>query len=215
MVTRGGSIELFEIGRIRFRPLEKEDICLMDRWEDHHVVTLFARGKTLVFKAREEIKREYEEYLENRSKTRLIVELVEDSKEIGIATYKDRNGDVRSTDIGCYIGEPSYWNQGLGKEIALGFCEMLFYQQKYDRLSAWSSSVNTRAHSVLESVGFQLSGRARKSGYMMGKKIDWLMFDILREEYIPKRKEYLNKYLTEAQLETYSEDYCSLKSYKP
>ncbi len=206
---------MYEIGRIRYRPFEREDLCLMDRWENKHEVTLFARGKPLVFKSIEENERDYEKYLEDKDKTRLVVELmVEDDKDIGIATFKERDGDVREASIGTYIGEQRYWNLGLGKEIALGLCEMMFYQKNYDRLSAWSSSINKRAHKVLEAVGFQLSGRARKSGYLMGRRIDWCMFDLLKEEYMPRRKEYIEKYLTKDQIKAYYENHCSLNHLK-
>lgn len=204
---------MYDIGKIRFRPFREEDICLMERWENRHKVTLFARGKPLVFKNREDIEREYQEYIEDKNKKRLVVELIEeDYKDIGIATYKDRSGDIREAGVGTYIGEERYWNLGLGKEIALGLCEMLFFQLNYERLSAWSSSINKRAHKVLEGMGFQLTGRARKSGYMMGRRIDWCMFDLLREEYMPKRKKYLETYLTEEQLKAYLDNHCSLKS---
>ncbi len=206
---------MYEIGRLRFRPFERSDLYLMDRWEDRHDVTLYARGRPLVFKSMEENEREYEEYLKDKSKRRLIVEYLVDEKDIGIATYKDVGNEVRTADVGCYIGEQKYWNMGLGKEITLGLCEMLFYLQNYERLSAWSSSVNPRAHRVLEAMGFHLSGRARKSGYIMGRRVDWCMFDLLREEYIPKRREYLERYLSESQLKCYLEDFCTLGIQKP
>lgn len=204
---------MYEIGRIRFRPFLKEDLGMMMRWENSHEVTLFARGKPLVFKSPEEIQNEYDDYLKDDKKQRLIVELIEDDKDIGIATYKDRSGFVREASVGTYIGEELYWNKGLGKEITLGLCEMLFFQLNYDRLSAWSSSINERAHKVLKSFGFKLSGRARKSGYLMGRRIDWCMFDLLREEYMPKREKYLDHYLTEEQLDTYYEKHCTLHSF--
>ncbi|MEF8874191.1 MAG: GNAT family protein [Candidatus Thermoplasmatota archaeon] len=186
---------MFEIGRIRFRPFGREDLSFLEKWENARKVTLYARGRPLVFKNSEEIEKEFEEYMDDEDKHRFMIELRENEKNIGIATYEERNRKVRSGDIGTYIGEQEYWNDGIGKEIALGLCDLLFFHKNFDRLSAWSSTFNKRSHKVLKSVGFQQSGRARKSGYIFGKRIDWLMFDLLREEYISNRDSNLEKIL--------------------
>lgn len=200
---------MFEIGKIRFRPLAREDTASLEKWENEYKVTLYSRGQPLVFKNSDEIEKEYEEYLENEDKKKFIVELTENDKTIGIATYEDHSNSVKNADIGTYIGEKEFWNQGLGKHITLGLCEMLFFHLNYDRLSAWSSSVNKRAHKVLETFGFKKTGRARKSGFLFGKRIDWVMFDLLKEEYIENREELLEKYLDDK--EAYIKNYCKLK----
>ncbi|MFW6305138.1 MAG: GNAT family N-acetyltransferase [Candidatus Saliniplasma sp.] len=186
---------MFEIGKIRFRVMNREDIPLLENWESEYQVTLFSRGEPLVFKNRDNIENEYEENLKNDDKQVMIVEMIKDDKAIGIATIKKRGNKVKNADIGTYIGEKKYWNLGLGTNITLGMCEMLFFHKNYDRISAWSSSINKRAHKVLERFGFKKTGVARKSGYLFGKRIDWVFFDLLKEEYMEKRDEYLEEYL--------------------
>ncbi len=200
---------MFDIGRVRLRPLRKEDLTFLEKWENTREVTLYARGDPIVFKNSQEIEREFEEDLENDDKQNFIVEMRDDGKDIGIAHYKKRSGAVRNADIGTYIGDKNYWNQGIGKEITLGLCEMLFYHKNFDRLSAWSSSFNKRSHKVLKKVGFKKSGRARKSGYLFGKRIDWLMFDLLREEYMSNREACLENILGEKKVE-YENSQCKL-----
>ncbi len=186
---------MFEIGRIRFRAFVKNDLSYLEKWENSREVTLYSRGDPLVFKSTEDIERQFQETLEDEDRHRFMIEMKENGKNIGVATYKERGSKVKNADIGTYIGEQDYWNQSIGKEIALGLCEVLFFHKNFDRLSAWSSSFNKRSHKVLESVGFQNSGRARKSGYVFGKRIDWLMFDLLREEYMSNRESYLEDIL--------------------
>lgn len=186
---------MFEIGKIRFRVMGREDIPLLENWESEYQVTLFSRGEPLVFKNRDNIENEYEENLKNDDKQVMIVEMIKDDKAIGIATIKKRGNKVKNADIGTYIGEKKYWNLGLGTNITLGMCEMLFFHKNYDQISAWSSSINKRAHKVLERFGFKKTGVARKSGYLFGKRIDWVFFDLLKEEYMEKRDEYLEEYL--------------------
>ncbi len=188
---------MFEIGEIRYRAMDRDDIPLLENWESEHQVTLFSRGEPIVFKNRDDIEKEYEENLKDDDKLVMIVELIKDDKAIGIATVKKHSGKVRNADIGTYIGEKKYWNLGLGTNITLGLCEMLFFHKNYDRISAWSSSINKRAHKVLERFGFKKTGIARKSGYLFGKRMDWVFFDLLKEEYMEKRDVYLDEYLKE------------------
>ncbi|MFO7991075.1 MAG: GNAT family protein [Thermoplasmata archaeon] len=200
---------MFEIGRIKFKPLSRDDLSLVEKWENRFFVTLYSRGRPLVFKNADDVEKDYEEMMENQSKHRFIIELRENDKSIGIATYDDHSGTVKNADVGTYIGEEDFWNKGIGKDVTLGFCEMLFFHQNYDRPSAWSSSINKRAHKVLTEFGFKKSGVARKSGYLFGKRIDWYMFDLLREEYMATRDEYLDKYLDDK--DEYIRSTCMLK----
>lgn len=200
---------MFEIGRIRFRPFTREDLSFIERWENEYDVTLYSRGKPLVFKNRDEIEKGFEEYLKDEDEQRFIIELKEDNKCIGMAKYEDHSRAVRNADIGTYIGEKDYWNRGIGKEIAFGFLEILIFHKNYDRVVAWSASINKRAHKVLEALGFKKSGIARKSGYLFGKRIDWYMFDILREEYMKNRDDYMDMYLEDKQ--EYIREHCRLK----
>lgn len=57
--------------------------------------------------------------------------------------------------------------------------------------------MNKRAHKVLERFGFKKTGRARKSGFLFGKRLDWVMFDLLKEEYMGNRQEYLDEFLAD------------------
>jgi len=201
---------MFEIGRIRFRPISKEDLSFLERWENNFRVTLYARAQPLVFKNTQDIENEFEEYMENGDKHQFMLEKKKDDKKIGIASYKDRSNSVKNASLGTYIGEPEEWNQGIGSEITLGLCEMLFFQKNYDRLSARSASFNKRAQNILEDVGFKETGRARKSGYVFGKRIDWVIFDLLREEYMPERQELLKKILGERK-EEYIKNTCKIR----
>ncbi len=201
---------MFEIGRIRFRALTKDDLSFLEKWENSFQVTLYARAQPLVFKNTQDIREEFEEYMENDDKQEFILEKKKDDKKIGIATYKDRSNSVKNANIGTYIGELEEWDKGIGREITLGLCEILFFQKNYDRLSARSASFNKRAQTILEDVGFKKTGRARKSGYVFGKRIDWVMFDILREEYMPKRQELLEEILGEKK-EEYVKNTCKIR----
>ncbi len=201
---------MFELGRIRFRPFSEEDLSNLEKWENTRDITLYSRGRPYVFKNINEIKEDFEEYQENEDKQQFVIELKENDKKVGIVNYEKKSDMVRTADIGTYIGEREYWDQGIGKEITLGLCEILIYHKNYDRLSAWSSAFNKRSHKVLKAVGFKKGGRARKSGYLFGKRVDWLMFDILRSEYLNEREAILEKILGEEK-ERYVVSQCKLR----
>ena len=201
---------MFTIGRLRFRPLGRDDLTILEKWENSFKVTLYSRGEPLVFKNNEDIEKDFEKYMENDDKQQFILEKIEDGKRIGIATYRDKSRKVKNASIGTYIGEPDEWNQGIGREIAVGLCEILFFHKNYDRLTAKSASFNKRAQTVLEDVGFQKTGTERKSGYVFGKRIDWDNFDLLREEYMGVRQETLEKVLGENK-EDYVKQSCKIR----
>lgn len=201
---------MFQIGRINFKPFSEDDLSLINKWENSFKVTLYSRAEPLNFKNSKDIEKEFEEYLENDDKQQFIVGKKENNKKIGIASYTDRSNKVKNADLGTYIGEKDEWNKGLGGEITLGLCEILFFHKNYDRLSAWSASFNKRAQSVLEEVGFKNTGRARKSGYLFGKRIDWLMFDLLRSEYMDRREEILDNILGDRKKE-YLNKFCKIR----
>ncbi|MFP4001518.1 MAG: GNAT family N-acetyltransferase [Thermoplasmata archaeon] len=201
---------MFEIGRIRFKPLGRDDLPILEKWENNFMVTLYSRGEPLVFKNTEDVEKEFEEYMDDDDKQQFILQKKKDDKRIGIATYKDRSRKVKNANIGTYLGERDEWNQGIGREIALGLCEILFFHKNYDRLSARSASFNKRAQTVLKDVGFQKTGTARKSGYVFGKRIDWDIFDLLREEYMEDRQGILESILGEDK-EGYVKNSCKIR----
>lgn len=201
---------MFDIGRIKFEPLSRNDLSILEKWENCFQVTLFSRGEPLVFKNSDDIEKDFEEYMDNEDKQQFILKKKEDNKRIGIATYKDRSWKVRNAKIGTYIGEPDEWNQGIGREIAAGLCEILFFHKNYDRLSAKSATFNKRAQKVLEDVGFKKTGTERKSGYVFGKRIDWEIFDLLREEYMEDRQDILERVLGERK-EEYVRNSCKIR----
>ncbi len=203
---------MLEIGRIRFRPLMRDDLSTLAKWKGKLEVTLFSAGEPFLFMNDEDIERDFEDYMDNKNEQRFIIEMRNDDKKIGLAYYRDltNQNKVKNAKIGTYIGEEEYWAKGLGKEITLGLADLLLYHRNFDRLSVMSAAVNKRAHETFEAVGFKKTGRARKKGYLFGKRIDWYLFDLLREEYMSNRDELLDKILGKSK-EDYLTNFCSLK----
>lgn len=139
-----------------------------------------------------------------------IVELIDTSEPIGTAVIRRQEwSNVKSADLGTYIGKKEYWGKGYGKQITVSLLEMCFLFLNMERCVAWSIEYNERAHQTLESCGFKKGGVVRHTALVNGKKWNSYHFDILREEYMNIREDLLEKTLRE-RLDEYLKKHSSL-----
>jgi RimJ/RimL family protein N-acetyltransferase len=201
---------MFEFGDIRFRPVEKDDLKLFHEWENDFELMMYSRSKPLNFMNMEQIERRYEEWTKQKKDIHFIVELVDTNEPIGTAVIRREEwSNVKSADIGTYIGKKEYWSKGYGKQITVAMLEMCFIFLNMERCEAWSVEYNTRAHKTLEACGFKKGGVMRQTVLVNGKKWDSYHFDMLHEEYMNIREDILRKTLGE-KLDEYLKKHCSL-----
>ena len=200
---------MFEFGDIRFRPIEKEDLKTLHRWENDFELIMYSRSKPINFVNMTQLEKLYEEWVKDKKHLRFIVELRTHAKEaLGIARLQLGTwGNVRTADVGTYIGKKALWGKGLGRQITVALLEIAFNQLNADRCEAWSVEFNRRAHKSLEACGFQKCGVARQVAFVNGRKWDGYHFDILRDEYLPMRMELLKQTLNE-KTEEYLQKHC-------
>ncbi|MDH7563457.1 MAG: GNAT family protein [Candidatus Bathyarchaeota archaeon] len=120
--------------------------------------------------------------------------------------------NVKTVDIGTYIGKKGLWGKGLGTQITVALLEMAFNQLNADRCEASSVEYNERAHKALVACGFKKSGVTRQSAFVNGRKWDRFYFDILRDEYLQIRADLLKKTLGN-KLDEYIKKHCTIKGY--
>ncbi len=189
---------MFEFGDVRFRPMEREDLKLLHGWENDFEVTMNSRNLPLNFVSMPQLEKRFEKWIEDERETRFIVELAESKEAVGIARIELMDwSNVRTADVGTYIGKKELWGKGFGKHIAVGLLEMCFNELNVDRCEASSVEYNIRAHKGLEACGFKRTGISRKSAFVNGKVWDRYHFDLLREEYLTIRMELLKSTLGE------------------
>ena len=189
---------MFEFGDVRFRSMEREDLKLLHGWENDFEVTMNSRNLPLNFVSMPQLEKRFEKWMEDERETRFIVELAESKEAVGIARIELMDwSNVRTADVGTYIGKKELWGKGLGKHIAVGLLEMCFNELNVDRCEASSVEYNVRAHKGLEACGFKRTGISRKSAFVNGKVWDRYHFDLLREEYLAIRMELLKSTLGE------------------
>lgn len=194
---------MFQFGDVMFRPIEKQDLDLLHTWENYAELMMYSRSRPLNFQSITQLEKQFEERLKEEKHLRLIIELVDTKKPIGIARLEQRDWDnVKTGHIGTYIARKEFWGKGLGRQITVALLEMTFMQLNAERCDAGSIEYNSRAHKTLMWCGFKKSGIYRKIHYVNGRKWDHFYFDLLREEYLNVRMELLRKTL-EDRLEQY------------
>jgi len=189
-------MSMFEFAGLRFRPMEKEDLKLLHVWENDFELMMYSRSQPLSVISMVQLEEKYAEMMKNEKNIYLIVENMETSEPIGIATIRRGTwGNIPGADVGTYIGKKELWEKGFGKRITIALLEMSFIQLGLEHCQAWSVEYNTRAHRVLEFCGFKKGGIARNTVYVAGKKWGSFHFDILREEYMDVRMSLLKEAL--------------------
>lgn len=204
---------MFDFGNLRFRPVEREDLKLLHEWENDFELIMYSRSKPMNFLNMAQLEKQYEEWVKDEKELHFIVELADSKEAIGIARLRQREwGNVKTGDIGTYIGKKDLQRKGLGRQITVALLEMAFNQLNVERCEAWSVEYNQRAHKTLESCGFKKVGVGRQSVFVNGRKWDGFRFDILREEYQEIRKKMLEQTLGD-KLEEYVRKHCTIEGY--
>ncbi len=193
---------MFEFGNVRFRPIEKADLALLHEWENDSELMMLSRSRPMNFASNAQLERQYDEWSRDDNTLRFLLETMAPKEPVGVARVeKQDQGNVRSADIGTYIGNKEFWGRGLGKQVTVALLELVFIQLNLERCEAWSVEYNSRAHTVLEGCGFKKGGALRQAVYVNGRKWDLFHFDLLREEYMAARvalvKEALGVKVTE------------------
>ena len=204
---------MFEFGDLRFRPVEKEDLTLLHKWENDFELIMYSRNRPMNFLNMTQMEKRYEEWVKDEKGLHFIVELAASKEAIGIARVECEDwSNVRTAEVGTYIGKKELWGKGLGLQITVALLEMSFSQLNMERCEASSVEYNPRAHKALESCGFKKSGVSRKSAFVNGRRWNRFHFDILRDEYLELRTNLLKRILGE-RLEEYLQKHCTIKGY--
>ncbi len=93
-----------------------------------------------------------------------------------------------SAELGIFIGDKSYSNQGYGSEAVSLLCHHAFETLNLHRVFPHVDEFNQRAIRAYEKCGFVLEGRLRQADYREGKYHDVVIMSILHPEWGQSRK---------------------------
>lgn len=106
-------------------------------------------------------------------------------KLIGNCSFFGFNWRCRSAEVGIFIGDKSYWNQGYGTEVMQWMIKHGFETLNLNRVFLRVFATNTRAIRCYEKAGFINEGRLRQAEYKNGQYVDFICMSVLRSEYRP------------------------------
>jgi RimJ/RimL family protein N-acetyltransferase len=120
------------------------------------------------------------------------------NKCIGNCGLHQINNVHRHATFGIFIGEKTFWNQGVGTEAATLILDFAFNILNLNSVNMDVLSYNKRAIRSYEKVGFKYAGKRRSYMFMAGEYHDVLVYDILASEFSsPYVKEMFTKSISD------------------
>jgi RimJ/RimL family protein N-acetyltransferase len=172
-------------------PVSLEDVERYTEWVNDLEIGQFVLFSSTVFDVSKE-RAALQDLMEN-SVVFAIIEK-DTNKAIGNCGLHVVNSVHRHAQFGIFIGEKTYWNQGIGTEATALLLDYGFNIMNLNNISLEVVAYNKRAIRSYEKGGFQYVGRRRKYNYMAGEYHDVLIYDMLAEDfqspYVRKTFEY-------------------------
>jgi RimJ/RimL family protein N-acetyltransferase len=172
----------FLIGNLVYlRPLEREDIPLLQTWfNDPEVTRTLARTQPMT--------RTDEEVFLQRiagSTTELVLGIAMRAADrlvgtIGLHAIDWRN---RHAGLGISIGDRAVWGQGFGGEAIRLLVRHAFETLNLHRVWLQVYEFNERGQRLYRKIGFREEGRLREDVFREGRYWDTLVMAVLRDEW--------------------------------
>jgi diamine N-acetyltransferase len=170
--------------RIRLRAIEREDLPRFVAWlNDPEVRRNLQIFQPLSLAQEEEwFKGILQRQLEEQP---LVIEIkiADGWQAVGdVGLFAIRIAD-RAAEIGIFIGEKTFWDQGYGAEVMSLMLKFGFKELNLNRIFLRVYETNLRGIRSYEKAGFKLEGRLRQDRFMDGKYIDVLLMSVLRSDW--------------------------------
>ncbi|WP_456288879.1 acetyltransferase [Paenibacillus sp. AK002] len=174
---------VYEAGPITVRELEEKDECSLASWLSNPDVLQYYEGRDNPH----DVERVREHFYVDDDETRCIIEY--EGKPIGYIQFylldedtldeygydgNDAVGRTFATDQ--FIGEPDYWNRGIGTKLVTSMMDYLVFQRQADRIVMDPQAWNERAIACYEKCGFRKVRLLEKHERHEGELRDcWIM----------------------------------------
>ena len=170
--------------RLRLRTLDRPDLPRCVAWLNDPEV----RAGLLVYRPLSQTEEEawFEAALRREANERpfAIERMVPEGwQHIGNIGLMNIDWRCRLAEVGIFIGEKAYWNQGYGREAMRLMLQYAFNTLNLNRISLHVFSTNIRAIRSYERTGFVQEGRLREDMFLDGEYVDVLVMGMLRREW--------------------------------
>ena len=170
--------------RIRLRHVEKEDLPQFVAWLNDPEVSQGLSMHTPLSMAEEE--NWFDKMLKSPNEERpLCIEARQDDgwQMIGNSGFFSIDWRNRNAELGLFIGDKNYWDQGYGTEGVRLLLRHGFSTLNLHRIFLRVFEDNPRAIRAYEKAGFIHEGRQRQAEYHDGQFHDVLFMSVLRPEW--------------------------------
>jgi RimJ/RimL family protein N-acetyltransferase len=171
--------------RIRLRHVEREDLPQFVEWLNDPEVYQGLSMHTPLSMAEEE--NWFENILKGPIDERpLVIEAMEDDewRVIGNSGFHNLDWRSRNAELGIFIGDKTYWDQGYGTEVVKLLLRHGFSTLNLHRIYLRVFEDNPRAIRSYEKAGFVHEGRLRQGEFHDGQFHDVLFMSVLRPEWV-------------------------------
>lgn len=174
-----------ERGRVRFTPLQMQNIHTHFRWNNDPELNRLDSELPYEEESFGTFKQRFEQLCHQPSEGHRDFEIHdrEENRLIGVAYVAHVSPHHHHALVGITIGEREYWGNGYGKESLRLLLRYCFQTLDLHRVSAESFEYNTAWHDLLKGMGFVKEGTAREYLYRDGEYWDKELFSLLESEY--------------------------------
>jgi len=174
-------IEFLSGKRVYLRPLEKEDLPLIQKWANDPEIRRLTGEVAPMNGANAESF--YTRVVEDRDRAWFVVVVRQDERPIGEAGLLRMFSAWRTTDLSIVLGEKDVWNQGYGSEAIHLLLDYAFGNLNFHRVAIGVIGFNENALRFYEKVGFRREGIQRDGYFYAGRYSDFVMMSLLEEDY--------------------------------
>ena len=170
-------------GRIRFTPLQLDNIYTHFRWNNDPELNRLDSEIPYEEETFGEFKRRFETMCNQPPRSHQDFEIHTDDSLIGVAYVARINTHHRHALIGITIGDRDYWGKGYGRESIRLLMDYCFDGLDLHRICAETFEYNTAWRELVEGMGFQKEGTAREYLHRDGTFWDKHNYSLLYDEY--------------------------------
>jgi RimJ/RimL family protein N-acetyltransferase len=172
-------------GRVRFMPLQMENIHTHFRWNNDAELNRLDSEAPHEEESFGAFKQRFERLCNEESPSHRHFEIHDTVEEslIGVAYVAGISAHHRHALVGVTIGERDYWGRGYGRESVRLLLQYCFRQLDLHRVSAETFEYNTAWQDLVEGMGFTKEGAAREYLYRDGQFWDKHLYAMLAREY--------------------------------
>ncbi|WP_044207349.1 GNAT family N-acetyltransferase [Flammeovirga sp. OC4] len=166
---------------IQLKPLQKENVNSFYQWLNDPEVIRYSLSLFQKLNTEEEIDFWFKGVL--RDAKTLSLGIYVDEIFIGYAGISNFSSTNRSGEYYIFIGDKTYWGQGVGTEVTKQIIKIAFEEKELERLMLTVSVPNKGGVIAYTKAGFKEEGILRNAALRDGAFHDKIIMSILKTEY--------------------------------